>query len=161
MPDGFIPVAGRPPMWLQNGTEVGVVGTIKDHITVIGLSGTDWHDQRVIAAEVGEGAEEQGSIIDLAPSPDGMTLAMTVAVPSANRLDVGLRDLIASGPGHPVATFDGIYDVASIGWLNNSALALALRPHAEATPHDAALSKDPPPEGNTSELRSPPTQGLQ
>src|SRR5262249_37946422 len=86
MPDGFIPVAGRPPMWLQNGTEVGVVGTIKDHITVIGLSGTDWHDQRVIAAEVGEGAEEQGSIIDLAPSPDGMTLAMTVAVPSEKRL---------------------------------------------------------------------------
>lgn len=159
MPKGFTPIEGRPPMWLQSGTEIGVIGTVDGHVVVLGLSGQGWRNERIIAAETGPGAAEPGNIVDAAVSPDGMTFATAVAVPSEKRLDIVLRDLIASGPGHSITSFDGTYDLVSMHWLNNSTIAIALRPHPET-----ASPPPPPPEaGNTSEVAPPPkpSTGLQ
>src|SRR6516225_6979405 len=131
MPLGFEPIAGRPPQWLQNGTEIAVTGTIAGHVTVLGLSGQGWRSQRILAAEIGPGAAEQGNIVEAAASPDGMTFATAVAVPGERRLDIVLRDLIASGPGHSVTSFDGVYDLVSMHWLSNSTIAIALRARPE------------------------------
>src|SRR5581483_6570124 len=111
MPRGMAPIEGLPPMWLQNGTEIGIAGTLNGHVVVIGLSGQGWRNQRVIAAETGPDAAEPGSIVDAAASPNGMTFATAVAIPSEKRLDIVLRDLIATGPGHPITSFDGLYDL--------------------------------------------------
>ncbi|HXW83494.1 MAG TPA: hypothetical protein VEJ86_03755, partial [Candidatus Binataceae bacterium] len=88
-------------MWLENGAEIAVAGSIDGHTTVLGLGGPGWHQQRVLAAETGSDAAEPGTIVDLAVSPDGMTLATAVVPTGADRLDIILRDLIASSPGHP------------------------------------------------------------
>src|SRR5215469_753085 len=146
MPPGFGPIDGRPPQWLQNGTEIAVTGTVGGHVTVIGLSGQGWRSQRILAAEIGPDAAEEGSIVDAAASPDGMTFATAVALPAERRLDIVLRDLIAAGPGHPITYFDGVYDLVSMHWLSNSTLAIALRPRPEssATPFTAAPEADEP-----------------
>jgi hypothetical protein len=75
-----------------------------------------------------------------------MTLAIAVASRDHHHLNLILRDLIANGPGHPVAQFDGDFDEASISWINNFAIAAALRRH----PGD--ISDDD---------SSPPADGLQ
>src|SRR5215472_945224 len=142
LPTGFEPIEGRPPQWLQNGTEIAVTGTIAGHVTVIGLSGQGWRNRRILAAETGPDAAEQGSIVDAAASPDGMTLATAVALPAERRLDIVLRDLIASGPGHPITYFDGVYDLVSMHWLTNSTLAIALRPQPEPSPPPLTASQD-------------------
>jgi hypothetical protein len=158
MPLGFEPIEGRPPQWLQNGSEIAVTGTMAGHVTVIGLSGQGWRNQRVLAAEVGPDAAEQGSIVDVAASPDGMTLATAVAVPGERRLDIVLRDLIASGPGHAITYFDGIYDLVSMHWISNSTLAIALRPQTEPSPTPFTAS---PEAGETLALPPKPSAGLQ
>jgi hypothetical protein len=153
MPPGFAPIEGRPPVWLQSGTELGVVGTLDGHVIVFGFSGQGWHNQRIIAAEVGPDAAEAGTIVDAAASPDGMTFATAVAVQSEKRLDIVLRDLIASGPGHPLTSFDGVYDLVSMHWISNSTIAIALRarpepavaaPVASQSPEEAAAQPPPP-----------------
>lgn len=158
MPKGFAPIEGRPPLWLQSGTEIGVIGTVDGHVLVLGLSGQGWRNERVIAAEVGPDAAEPGSILDAAASPDGMTFATAVEVPSEDRLDIVLRDLIASGPGHPITSFDGAYDLVSMHWLSNSTLAIALRPRPLRAP-----APPPEPAEGTQEIPPPPkpSSGLQ
>src|SRR5579863_269716 len=131
MPNGFAPIAGRAPMWLQNGAEIGVVGTEGGHTIVYGLGGTGWRTGRVLAAETGPRAAEQGTIVDVAPSPDGLTLATAMVTPDGKRLDLITRDLISTGAGEAIASFDGQYDSVSIGWLNQATIALALRRHPE------------------------------
>jgi hypothetical protein len=144
-------------MWLQNGTEIGLAGTMDGHVLVLGLSGQGWHNERVIAAEVGPDAAEPGSILDAAVSPDGMTFATAVAAASEKRLDIVLRDLIASGPGHPITSFDGTYDLVSLRWLSNTTLAIVLRPHPEPPPPPQ------PEEQGAEEIPQPlrPSEGLQ
>jgi hypothetical protein len=131
MPPGFVPMAGQPPMWLQNGSEIGVVGTKQNHIEVLGFSGPGWRSSRVLAAETGSHAAEQGAIVDAAASPNGLTLATAVVPTGAARLDIVLRDLIATGAGHVVTRFHGRYDSVSMSWLNDSTVAIALRAHPE------------------------------
>ena len=139
MPPGFSPIEGRPPLWLQSGTEIGIVGTQGGHVVVLGLSGQGWRNQRVIAAEVGPDAAEAGTIVDAAASPDGMTFATAVAVAGENRLDIVLRDLIASGPGHPITSFDGLYGLVSMHWLSDSTIAIMLRPKPDTEPAPAVV----------------------
>ena len=160
MPPGFSPIEGRPPLWLQSGTEIGVVGTQEGHTVVLGLSGQGWRNQRVIAAEAGPDAAERGSIVDGAASPDGMTFATAVAVADEKRLDIVLRDLIASGPGHPITSFDGLYDLVSMHWLSNTTIAITLRPkpEAEATP---AIAPDQSPDTAPPPPPPTPSAGLQ
>jgi hypothetical protein len=159
MPPGFAPIEARPPLWLQSGTEIGIVGTIEGHVVVLGLSGQGWRNQRIIAAEVGPGAAEPGSIVDAAPSPDGMTFATAVAVAGEKRLDIILRDLIAAGPGHPITSFDGLYELVSMHWLSNTTIAITLRPRAET---ETAPPIEPQESNNAAPPPPPkPTAGLQ
>jgi hypothetical protein len=161
LPPGFQPVAGRPPMWLQNGTEIGVVGTEQSNVIVLGFSGPGWKNSRILAAAHGKGAAEEGRIVDLAASPNGITLASAVQVAGADRLDVILRDLIATGAGQPVTSFDGTYSLASMQWLNNGTIAMELRPKPEPAqpptfnPEEVAPGDLPPASPPT------PTEGLQ
>lgn len=121
-------------MWLQNGMEIGVVGTEGGHIRVLGFGGPGWRNSRVLAAETGDQAAEQGSILDVSPSPDGLTLAIAVVPTGARRLDIIVRDLIATGPGSSLMGFDGTFDSATMAWLNNTTVALALRAHPGQPP---------------------------
>lgn len=131
MPNGFAPIAGRAPMWLENGAEIGVVGTEGGHTIVYGLGGPAWRTGRVLAAENGPRAAEAGTIMDVAASPDGLTLATAMVTPDRKHLDVITRDLIATGAGNVITTFDGQYDFVSLNWLNRATIALALRRHPE------------------------------
>lgn len=154
LPAGFAP-SGRSPMWLQNGQEIGIVGKIGRDTVVLGYGGQKWQTSRVLAADTGQNAAEQGRIVDVAPSPDGMTLAVAEVIPGQNRLDVILRDLIAVGPGNPIASFDGEFDSATLAWLNTGTVALALRAHPETSPPPA------PPPGDESEAPPKPAESLQ
>jgi hypothetical protein len=161
LPPGFQPIAGRPPMWLQNGTEIGVVGTENSNVIVLGFSGPGWKNSRVLAAARGKDAAEQGRIVDLAASPNGITLASAVQVAGANRLDVVLRDLIASGAGQPVTSFDGTYSLASMQWLNDGTIAMELRPKPEPAPLPALDPNEAPPGELPPSSPPKPSEGLQ
>ena len=74
--------------------------------------------ERVIAEDGGIGAPD-GSLVDLAASPDGMVLALAVVNSKEKRLDVVTRDVISEGAANPVSSFDGEFESASIGWLGD------------------------------------------
>ncbi len=131
LPAGFAPIATRPPLWLQEGAEIGVIGTQDGHTIMYGLGGAAWRTGRILAAETGTAAAEEGKIADIAASPNGLTLATAMVVPGAGRVDMIIRDLIATGPGNVLASFNGDYDSISISWLNNATVAVALRRHPE------------------------------
>jgi hypothetical protein len=146
LPDGFTPSPLYPPMWLQSGKEVGIGGTVKGRAVIMGYSGTAWRTERIIAEDGGIGARD-ARIIDAAPSPDGMALAMAVVNPAQHRVDLMVRDLIAASDGHPVSSFDGEFDSASVGWVDEFTIALALRAH-EPNPSPAAADGESPAVGN-------------
>jgi hypothetical protein len=138
MPDGFAPIATRPPIWLEEGEEIGVIGTQAGHTIMYGLGGAGWRTGRILAAETGPAAAEKGTIADLAVSPNSLTIATAMVAPGGDRVDVILRDVIATGPGNVIASFSGRYDSISMDWLNNATIALALRRHLE--PLEAGVS---------------------
>jgi hypothetical protein len=162
MPQGFAPIASRPPIWLQNGEEIGVVGTQEGHTIMYGLGGAQWRTGRILAAEAGPAAAEEGTLADLAASPNGLTLATAMVAPGGNRVDVIVRDLIASGAGNVIASFNGPYDSISMNWLNNATIALALRRHPEE-PRESGVKEDTPPSNpDEPEAQQPnPADGLQ
>ncbi len=143
MPSGFAPIPNRPPIWLQGGAEIAVVGNENGHTMVYGLGGAGWRTGRILAADFGPGAAEPGSIVDVAASPEGFALATAVVSPDSSRLDVVIRDLIATGPGNVIASFDGQYDSISMAWLNSATIALALRRHPEPPPPPASSQDEP------------------
>ena len=165
MPQGFAPIPSRAPIWLQNGNEIGVVGTQAGHTILYGLGGAQWRTGRILAAETGPGTAEEGTIADLAASPNGLTLATAVVVPGANRVDVIVRDLIATGPGNVIASFNGNYDSISMSWLNDATIALALRQHP-VPPGEAVVNnenEEPKHDPNEADIQPPPqlSDGLQ
>jgi hypothetical protein len=163
MPQGFAPIPSRPPIWMQNGEEIGVVGTQGGHTIMYGLGGAAWRTGRILAAETGPAAAEQGTIADLAVSPNGLTLATAMVAPGGDRVDVIIRDLIASGSGSPIEEFNGRYDSISLSWLNDSTIALALRLHP-GEPADSEVNQEPPkPDRDQPDAQPPPTisDGLQ
>ncbi len=116
-PMASLPPPDYPPMWLQAGKEVAVVGTRNGHAVIMGYGGLGYRTARVIAEDGGIGAPD-GSIVDLAASPDGMVLALAVANPKGK----------ASRRGYPRCHFRGrgqsdfqlrrrISISVSIGWL--------------------------------------------
>ncbi len=164
LPQGFAPISTRPPMWMQNGEEIGVVGTQAGHTIMYGLGGAAWRTGRILAAETGPAAAEEGTIADIAVSPNGMTLATATVAPGGDRVDVIVRDLIASGPGSPISSFNGRYDSISLSWLNDSTIALALRLHPKP-PEESVVDVERPPKPNPDQpdVQPPPTisDGLQ
>jgi hypothetical protein len=138
MPEGFAPIATRPPVWLEEGEEIGVIGTQAGHTIMYGLGGAAWRTGRILAAETGPAAAMKGTIADLAVSPNSLTIATAMVAPGGDRVDVIIRDLIATGAGSSIASFSGRYDSISMSWLNNATIALALRRHLE--PLEAGVS---------------------
>jgi hypothetical protein len=161
MPNGFAPIAGRAPMWLQNGAEIGVVGTEGGHTIVYGLGGSGWRTGRILAAENGPRAAEEGTIVDVAASPDGLTLATAMVTADGKRLDLITRDLISTGAGAVIASFDGQYDFASISWLNRATIALALRRHPEPLQEPKSEQDDDSEDAGGVEPPKNPADGLQ
>src|SRR5208283_4554193 len=162
MPDGFAPIPTRPPIWLQDGEEIGVIGTQAGHTIMYGLGGAAWRTGRILAAETGPAAAEEGTIADLAASPNGLTLATAMVAPDGNRVDVITRDLIATGAGNVIASFNGRYDSISMNWLNNATIALALRRHPE--PLESGVNDETPKsDPDQPDVQAPPNRpdGLQ
>ena len=162
MPNGFAPIPTRPPIWLQEGEEIGVVGTQAGHTIMYGLGGAAWRTGRILAAETGPAAAEEGTIADLAASPNGLTLATAMVAPGGNRVDVIIRDLIATGAGTVIASFNGPYDSISMHWVNNATIALALRRHPELL--ESGVNGDAPKSDPTEPAEEPPpsrADGLQ
>ena len=148
-------------MWLQNGAEIGVVGTEDGHTIVYGLGGPGWRTGRILAAENGPRAAEAGTIVDVAASSDGLTLATAMVTPDGKRLDLITRDLISTGAGEVIASFDGQYDFASISWLNRATIALALRRHPEPLQEPKSDTGDDSGDAGAAEAPKNPADGLQ
>src|SRR5579862_10061603 len=94
LPDGFVPSPDYPPMWLQSGQEVAVIGSQNGRAVVMGYGGSGYRSARVIAQDGGIGAPN-GKLIDFAANPDGMVLALAVVKADPARLDVVTRDVIS------------------------------------------------------------------
>lgn len=142
LPEGFVPSPDYPPMWLQAGKEIAIVGTRNGQAAIMGYSGIGYRTTRIIAEDGGIGAPD-GRIVDLAASPDGMVLALAVTNTKENRLDVVIRDLISEGAANPVSSFDGDFESVSIGWLGEFTIPLALRAQPAEQPAAPSLAASP------------------
>jgi hypothetical protein len=132
MPTGFVPNPIYSPLWLQDGAEIGVVGQADGKTVVVGFSGPKLAKRRIIAKDSGAA---EGKIVDVAASPGGGELAMAIARPADNRLELTLRDLTATGalgPGALIATAEGVFDFAELTWIDRATLAVAIRGAAPA-----------------------------
>src|SRR5258707_5593267 len=163
MPQGFAPIPSRPPMWMQNGEEIGVVGTQNGHTIMYGLGGAAWRTGRILAAETGPGAAEEGTIADVGVSPNGLTLATAMLPPGGDRVDVIVRDLIGTGAGSVIANFNGRYDSISMKWLNDATIALALRLRPKPPEESTTREEAPKADADEPDAQPPPTisDGLQ
>lgn len=123
LPPGFVPAPGRAPLWLQDGSEVAVIGSERGRTEIYGFSGPGWRTRRLLAADGGPGANN-GVILDAAANQTGMSLALAVYEPRQKEVKVVVRDVIASGPGHEVTSIKGDFPNVSIGWLNPTTIAL-------------------------------------
>jgi len=132
MPNGFTPAPDSPPRWLAQGTIVAVTGTLDRKTVMLGFGGDQLSKMTVLASDFGPGAPT-GRILAMAANPDGMELATAVAPAGAHRLDLIVIDTISGGEGHAVASFDGDYRVASLGWFDRSTIALVIYPSAPTT----------------------------
>jgi hypothetical protein len=148
MPDGFTIVEPYAPMWLQNGTAVGVVGTADGRTTVLETSLSNPAATALIASDFGP-VVPGGRIVDTAASPDGMTIAMAVYETVSSQLNLVLYDVIAPGAGSRIASFTGPFSSESLAWLDSHTLAISLRP---SSPPPKA-----PPQGGTAD---PASSGL-
>jgi hypothetical protein len=63
-----------------------------------------------------------------------MTLALAVAEPGNNQLELVLHDSIAQGAGSRVASFPGQFDAVSMNWLDSHTIALAMHGMTPAPP---------------------------
>ena len=139
------------------------IGTQRGHTIMYGLGGAAWRTGRILAAETGPDAAEEGTIADVGVSPNGLTLATAMVAPGGDRVDVIIRDLIATGPGNVIANFNGRFDSISMSWLNDATIALALRQHPEP-PEESGVSQEvPKSDPDQADAEPPPTRadGLQ
>ena len=165
LPSGFTPRFESPPMWLAQGTEVGVAGTLRQKAVVLGFHGDRLSHVTTLASDFGAGAPN-GRILEVAASPDGMELATAAAVandtaappspamPSADdeaaatdlqrveRVDLMVIDSISGGRGHAVASFDGDYRVTSLQWLDRTTIAIVIEAAARPA-RNTAKTADP------------------
>jgi hypothetical protein len=126
LPEGFAPVPPFAPIWLQNGAQIAVVGTKAGRAFVVKFDAATLEKPQIVASDFGPGAPG-GSIVDVEASPDGMELAIAVAEPANNQLEIVLHDVVAQGEGSRIASFPGQFDSVSMSWLDGHTIALALR----------------------------------
>jgi len=135
MPSDTTLETGHAPLWLQGGSEVAVAARLSDgRGAVLGFSGPQLGNRRVIAQDFGTGAPD-GRILDIVASPDGLEIATAVAEPTKHRLEVIIREALSVGGGHPVSSIDGTFEFAELTWLDRSRLALVA-----GAPHNTELA---------------------
>jgi hypothetical protein len=124
LPEDFVPNMSRPPLWLQGGSEIGVIGTRANRGAMLGFSGPHLAQERVVIEDAGRGAPG-GRLLDAALSPDHHSLAVAVATAAKDGLEVNL--IGASGPGGAfrIASLEGEFAFAQLTWLNTAQIALA------------------------------------
>jgi len=139
LPPGFAPAVGYPPMWLRYGMEIGVAGDVEGKTVVLGFSGANLANRRVLAQDFGAAAAA-GVIVDIAASPDGTRLATAASQPQNNRIVVFLRDLTSPSDveGHALVSVDGNFALVHLTWLDSATLGLALRAPAPSAEPAAA-----------------------
>lgn len=133
LPQDFAPMSPFAPIWLQNGSQIALVGTKSNRTFVVAFDSATLQNPRVVATDFGP-ATPGGTIIGVAASPDGMTLAMAVAEPGNNQLELVLHDSITQGTGSRVASFPGQFNAVNMSWLDSNTIALAMRGTALAPP---------------------------
>jgi hypothetical protein len=133
-PPGFTPIVGQPPLWLQGAKEIALAGTLQGHTEVLGFSGGGHKNVRLVAADGGPGAPH-GTIVGLAASPDGLTLAVAEATPG--RIEIVLRYVISNGGQNSVSSFDGNFRAVSLTWVAPDTLAVGLVGESASSPTEA------------------------
>jgi hypothetical protein len=126
LPTGFVPDAAYGPIWLEQGTEVGVAGTVEGRSALLGFSGPRMASQRIIAEDFGVGAPH-GRILGVAVSPIGAEFATAIAEPAENRVEVVVRNGPADGDGRTVAMIAGAFAGAQLKWIDATTIAIALK----------------------------------
>src|SRR6266851_10100001 len=104
LPSGFVPDLDYGPIWIGQGTEVGEAGTVEGTSALLSFSLPKLADgQRIIAEDFGIGAP-RGRILGVAASPSGPELAIAIAEPAEDRVEVIVRGGPVAGDGRTVAT---------------------------------------------------------
>jgi hypothetical protein len=129
LPVDFVPDMSRPPLWLQDGSEVGVTGTRAGKSLMLGFSGAKLAQERVVIEDYGVGAPD-GRLLDVVTSANGRKMVTAAALP--NRLDVNLVDVSDGGSLQRIASLEGEFETAQLTWLNSGNIALAAQAVAPA-----------------------------
>lgn len=125
LPRGFVIDPERAPIWLNQASELGVFGTLDHKSLVLGLSGPQYSNLRTLTEDF-SAAAPKGQLLDAAASPDGMAIASAFAISGEHRVSIVARDIVDSGAGRPLASFDGKFDRAQLQWLPNQMIAVSL-----------------------------------
>jgi hypothetical protein len=143
LPRYFVPDMTRAPLWLQGGNEVGVIGTNAGKGAMLGYSGAELSQRRVVLEDYGAGAAG-GRLLDATIAADGQTLATAIVTASGDRLEVNLVDLSRSGAVKLVGSLEGEFDSAQLTFLRSGNIALvahaATNPADDTAPKTAAVS---------------------
>jgi hypothetical protein len=123
LPANFVPDLSRAPIWLEGGSEIGVLGTREGGGMMLGIGGARLSRQRIVIQDGGKGAA--GRLLDIAASADGHRLAIAVAAASVHRLNVSLADPSNPGDAQLIASLKGKFDSAQLTWLTSGKVALA------------------------------------
>ncbi len=135
LPLGFAPIAYHPPMWLNNGRDVAVVGSFNGRTTLVDF-GIGRQQPDVLAADTPDAV-----LANVAPGPDGASIAVALAESGGTRLEV-VRFDIATHQKSSLATIDRGFELLSLGWAVADTIELAVKessPRKEApAPHSGA-----------------------
>jgi hypothetical protein len=126
LPTGFTPDPAYRPIWLEQGTEVGVAGTVEAKSALLGFSGPQMANQRIIAMDFGIGAP-RGRVLGVAPSTIGPEFAIAIAEPTENRVKVVVRSGPTDDDGRTVAMISGDFAGAQLEWIDATTIAMALQ----------------------------------
>jgi len=131
-PPGFEPLAYHPPMWLNQGRDVAVVGSFHGRTTLVDF-GIGPQQPAVLAADTPDAV-----LSDIVPNPDGSALAVALARSGGRRIEV-VRFDIATHQKSSLATIDRGFDTLTMGWPTTDTVALAVsepaaRQNAQAPP---------------------------
>jgi hypothetical protein len=121
MPPGWEPVANRPPLWLRQGQEIVVIGTLSGRAMVFDLDAAGLRQPRVLAADQ---AGPDRVLADVAASPDASSIAIAVAQPGENRVEAIRYDL-ADHRGRSIASLYGPFETINLAWPDSGTVALA------------------------------------
>jgi hypothetical protein len=126
MPEGFAPDRSAAPIWLGGGIEVALIGTYQGGPAIVGFSGTQFADYRILASEQ-TSEHSKKRILDAAASPDGSALLVAAARADRSGIDLSTRYMSAPDRSSVLATVKGDFDSASVAWFAHNEMVLTAR----------------------------------